>query len=140
MSQEEILNEQEDDLLLKRNLEIRKKLVDKIVGPEMLNVPQDKTEAALLNNLLEGMDRQILARKKIKADEKNTNTLANSTTGLMAELLKKVVPANVMSSVANPSVETPVIPDNLVELTLVPGETDIGIQVGDYNTFMAKHQ
>lgn len=140
MNEEQILNDKDDDELLKRNQEIRKKLVDKIVGPDFSKVPVDKTEATLLNNLLEGMDRQILARKKLKADEKNANTLANSSTGLMAELLKKVMPATLMNQTPNPSIEPPVVPDNLVELTLVPGETDVGIQVGDYNTFMSKQQ
>lgn len=99
---------------------VRRKIVNSLFKEDKL--PGDPVEQATLMKALEGMDRQVLSRAKIRTDDKTGQT-AKQTTSLIAELLMRTSPAGqVRPENAPPRVLTVDTPAP----TLVPGMTDVG--------------
>jgi hypothetical protein len=113
----------EDKRILSKTLEIRERIVDSLLkqGEGPFTVPSDKSDRELLVNMLAGMDKVAVSRSKIAAEENTAKT--NGEISLMvAGILKKVnlSPGQMHN---NP---IPVLPEELSQITLVPGETHIG--------------
>jgi len=102
-------------------------------------IPKDRSEATLLIQALDGMDRSALTQKRIKADEKASDAMAGSA-AIVAKLLNSIGstrPADTVDVVAR---ETPTLGDDIPDPVLVPGETTINPPQLDYDTFMSGFQ
>lgn len=111
----------------------REKIITKLMGDKLDMVPESTRDQMLLVQALDGTDRQVLQRARLKSDNKAANNMA----ALAAELLKQVnvntpppLPAETQARKA------PSIPTELEDIKLVPGETDIGEHGLTYETFM----
>ena len=124
----------EAELLFSRN--IRLELVKQYTSSG--RIPQDPEQAEVLLRALKDMDSSTFTRMKIKSDEKNTTTMANSA-ALVAEALK-TINGNTGRGVTN-AVDTVVqqvqeLPEHLKRQDFIPGEMDQGTQNTTYDAFM----
>lgn len=127
----------EAELLYARN--IRLELVKQYTRNG--KIPQDPEQAEVLLRALKDMDTSTFTRMKIKSDEKNTATMANSA-ALVAEALKSIngnttrgnVPESIATSVGADVVEQ--LPEHLKRTEFIPGEMDQGTQNTTYDAFM----
>lgn len=110
--------DEEARLLSNRN--IRAKLVTALVGEgDDVKLPGEKEDKSLLIQLLDGMDREIMTRGRMKAASKEASQFANAAAMVANSLLKhKVGPP------ANRAVE---LPSSIPEVEAVPGEKDDGM-------------
>lgn len=131
MSDQTELMEQKDQARLEFGLELRGNIVREIVrkaGPT--GIPTDKEDRELLMRAIEGSDRTILAKAKIKSDDKNGKSQA-AAAAMIGNFLSK------MNGPLNHTVRStnPVLEDD--SITPVPGETDIGVKAFTYAEIMA---
>lgn len=101
--------------------------------------PKDKEERDHLKELLNGLDKSALTRKRIKADEGAAGALANGA-NLVAELLTKMSGRRHTQDISDAvEVQPPVLGDEVPPPVLVPGEIDTSPEVLNYDSFMARH-
>lgn len=121
----------EDERRLEFTLSIREDIVSKLMAK---GIPEDKSYQSLLVSTLDGMDRTILSRARIKSDNKISDSNAQAA-GLIATLLGKIDTRTLKSTTAQR--EIPVL-ENDPSFDMVIGETDLGTQTGNFDTFMKK--
>jgi hypothetical protein len=114
----------------------RKKLVE--VMTENNTMPADKGDRMVLLAALSDMDKVSLTKMKIKSEDKNA-ILAGKSSQAIAELLSKVVPKQFQHK-AIPESVFPVLSDDLPPIELVDGETTLGTQSGNYESFNKKFE
>ena len=123
--------DQQKMLLLTQNA--RQRIIEKLMGENLDKVPESTREQILLTSTLDGMDRLVLARARLKSDNKAANNMAV----LAAEILKKI---NVNTPPPLPlegeSRKVPELPPEASDIELVPGEMDTGVKELTYETFM----
>ena len=82
----------EDQLILDQNIQLRQTLISKLTKGG--DIPGQSGDKILLLGLLDGTDRAILSRAKIKAEEKSTESMAQ-TRAMVANLLLDIRPNTV---------------------------------------------
>jgi len=118
------VNELEDKRRLNLTLNIRENLISGLlVGGKL---PEDKSSRETLVKLLDGMDRTVLAKTKIKSDEKIANDQKQAA-ALISEVLYKVE-ANRSSTRTN----VPELPEEIIINDIVPGEASLKIESFNY--------
>lgn len=117
----------EDKARLEFTLNTRKALIDKLIG-KTCEVPENSADKALLVSALDGIDRTVLAKTKIKSDERSAKG-QQQTAQMISELLLRV-----HHTTSGPRVE-PLAENDYKLDDLVAGETDIGEQALNYETF-----
>jgi len=86
--------------------------------------PAHTSDKVLLLGLLDGADRSVFTRAKLKADRmKDENT--QSVLKVTAELLRSI---NTRTYRPNANMGDRILPESVVEREFVPGELDIGIE------------
>jgi hypothetical protein len=101
--------------------------------------PKDKEERDHLKELLAGLDKSALTRKRIKVDEGGNAALANGA-GLVAELLTKMSARRPTVDISDAAmVQPPVLGEDVPPPVLVPGEIDTAPEALNYDSFMARH-
>jgi len=129
----------DDDQALAFTQKARRKIVSKIL--EKGEIPEDKGEQIMLLQALDGMDRAALGNKRIKADEKASDALGDSS-ALIAQMLTqmagnvKLAKSEDIVDVEAKDITAPALPDTIPDPILVPGETTIGAPQLDYDSFM----
>lgn len=129
---EEIANMTDDDVLkLTRKLRIQT-IRDLHKNGALSGENSDRN---LFVSMINGLDSQAINNKKIVTDQRTSAGNA----ALIAEIISKVSPANFAAMGAGQVVDvsTKVVPDGVIELDLVPGETDINPPQLDFNSFVA---
>ncbi len=117
-----------DENRIERTLTIREKLIDLL---QEEGVPTDKADKTMLIQLLDGMDRTVLAKSKLKSDAKS-NKEQTEMTRLVAEVLTKT------RLDANRRRDMPVELDHDQDIDdLVEGELAIGNVDITYDQFMS---
>lgn len=134
---------QSDEESLNYTQTIRFRVVEDLVAGG--KIPNDPKDRAQLLATLDGMDRQVLTKQKIKIEEK-----AADADRLAAQVLATVVAQTkgrspferpviegevIQRQLTAPALDTSKIP----KFTPVPGETDVGIADMNCETFMAKY-
>lgn len=117
------------DLADKQRIELTLQTREKIIRGLTANgaIPADKDDRDLLMKALDGMDRTVLTKTKIKSDD-NANQNAAASAKLVANVLMQAALAQRGTRV------DPVVLDNDVKVTdLVEGETHIGVQTFKYD-------
>lgn len=101
-------------------------------------LPEDPKMAKLALDVLDGMDRAALGRKRIKVEEK-ANQNQEQAAALIAEVLNKVGSYRAPALPQGTIIDVPKLGNDVPEPELVPGETsDIGSQSETYETFTAR--
>lgn len=118
----------EDQQAIEFAQKVRKEAIKELVSQGA--VPKNPADKVLLLGLLDGTDRSVLARARLKADENSSKNQA-AIQAMMAEAL------NNMPQVQRRAVGTVLQLPNTYEITdIVPGETDIQTEALTYDTFM----
>lgn len=131
---ESLVLENEDDILAYTHNH-RKEIVKAMTAD---GVPKDNADISLLLGALKDMDQSALTRKRIKSEEKVANLEAQSAELFSTLLVKGQIKGLYETDVIENRV-IPVLGDDMPPLTLVPGETDVGVSVETYDTFMERH-
>lgn len=124
--------EQEDQNRINKTLSIREKIIDKLTSSAD-GFPSDKDDRAFLLANLDGLERVVMNKAKIKADDK-TNQNNQKTASMIAHLLTKVTVFKKQDSQCRQ--EEPELPAELSLIQVNPGEMDQGVQTLDYDTFV----
>ena len=98
-------------------------------------LPEDVKETKIVAQLLDGMDKQALGKKRIRLDEKVVDTQAGAA-AIMANILSMAAgqkPFIVQNAVAR---EVPVLGSDVPAPVLVEGEISTAPYVQDFDTFM----
>lgn len=128
-----ILNE-DAELLFVRNIRLE------AIRQSMANgkIPSDPDQAEVLVKLLKDMDQSALTRKKLKAEQEQSQQLGDMTS-VVAELLKNL---NGQSGLINPeenkNKQIEEIPEDKEVKDLLPGELEQGIVNDNYENFMQR--
>lgn len=119
-----------DEQRLEKSLQAREAIVAELM--EHQSVPRFKDDKILLIQALDGLDRTILARAKLKSDV-NAQKDQKEITKMIAEVLMK-------TRTNNATVRTePISLDDSIRVTdLVEGETEIGVIELSYDQFMGE--
>lgn len=99
---------------------IRLQLINKLTN-DGVSVPDGSADKVLLGNILDGVDRQVLSRAKLRSDKEDARNNQNDLR-VLAEALKTMDTRN-YRPVASP--EQRRIPLTMEHRTFVPGEMDI---------------
>jgi hypothetical protein len=101
-------------------------------------VPGDNSDRSLLTSMLDGLDRQAVGIKRIKAEEKAASGMSEAS-ALAAQLLKEAGRTRIGGDdvVDVPVREVPTLGDDVPRPQLVPGETDISPRQSNYEEFAA---
>lgn len=131
------LDHLDEDLDYARN--IRKKYVGVLVakGDALLDDPE---KFGMLNDLLTGLDKSSLARKKIRVE-----SAAQQTNAQAAAIIAQLLSGHDVTLIGNgPGSRDPAIverlPDRPGAIEFVPGELDQGVIPIDYNAFVLTAQ
>ncbi len=112
----------DDDNRLNRNQRIRDNAISFLAGSNFL--PDNKEDRDLLVTLLNDSDRSVFTKRRLKSDDKKSDvTLAIINAGV--ELLKNIKPSDFGNDLKEPLV----LPVDLSNVSVNPGEIDIGGQV-----------
>jgi len=114
--------ETEDRLILEECVRIRR---DMITATTKDGIPKDEEDRALLVQALNGLEKVALSRAKFKNDEQS-NSNVSLANGLIAKMLN--------STLVHPEVagKHRVLEEVTGDITIVPGETEIGVISFDY--------
>jgi len=130
----ELFSEQ-DTLDINYTNSVRKDLVKKLIKDTIV-VPEDKSDKIMLLGLLDGIDRNILSRAKIKVDKK-----AADNSGAVADMVSQalsLIPNNILNK--NPDIQAPVLTDDIPLPVLVEGETTVGNYPISIDEFMQQNK
>lgn len=117
----------EDKARLELTLRVRENAIRELTKTGKL--PEDKMDRAFLVQMLDGMDRTVLTRTKIKTDDQAAKSQADSAK-LIADALLRVETRRATGRVI------PVETIELPAIEVVEGETSIGVQTFKYDEIM----
>jgi len=109
----------EDKRVLDENRQLRRRLISLLTEGDKL--PEDKSDKAMLINLMNGLDSEIIGRTRLKVAAKADQNTTNLTS-LVAQALMQYRPdqhEEILPRVLE-------LPSELKIDDMVPGETDIG--------------
>ena len=109
----------DDKRILDENRKLRRKLISLLTDGDKL--PEDKSDKAMLINLMNGLDSEIISRARLKVSAKANETTSNLTS-LVAQALMQYRPDQ-HEEHAPRILE---LPSDITIEDLVPGEMDIG--------------
>lgn len=109
----------DDKRVLDENRKLRRKLISLLTDGDKL--PEDKSDKAMLINLMNGLDSEIISRARLKVSAKANETTSNLTS-LVAQALMQYRPDQ-HEEHAPRILE---LPSDITIEDLVPGEMDIG--------------
>ena len=122
-----------DKRLLDLTMRKREEIINSLTNKG--SVPEDKADKVLLVSILDGIDRTILTKSRIKADTKIADSNAIATS-LIANILSSITSKNVIVKDANREIPTLTTID--VGVTFIEGEMDTGIQNNNFESFISK--
>lgn len=111
--------EAEDLLALQTSARVRACLINKLTA-NGTKIPEDKSDKVFLLGLMDGADKQVFNKVKVKQVDKANETAA-LTGGEIAAILRQVT-----APVRRPRAANLTEPEGVVFRPLVPGEIEIG--------------
>lgn len=127
MSTNNIL-EMEDARLINKGLAIREQIIDKLFVNNTL--PSNEEDRELLMRSIEGIDKTVLSKTKIKVEKDNSKS-TQETAKMMADILSRVTVKNLQSRK-----DIPALPKEVVVQNPIEGEKEIGTNNTTYEEFM----
>jgi hypothetical protein len=124
-----------EDLDLDYTRALRRTFVDKLVAEG--KVTDDPDKFTMFKELLNGLDKAALGRKKIKSDEKIADKEAEAA-AMIATLLNRpdIKTFGIIDGVTREVI--PMLPEPEFEIEILPGEMDISPVLEDFHTFNAR--
>lgn len=132
-----------DDDILKFSQRIRKKVVNHLTGNGE-KMPDDPKEQMVLLATLSDMDRQALTKKRIAGDNANAESDRQASVAIASMYAQLGTRSPFEVKDAKPidgesrEAKVPSVPDKLADVTLVPGELDVGIASLEYRDIVEK--
>lgn len=120
----------EDQARLEFTINTRRRIIRELY-PDDGKIPHDRADKELLISALDGMDRTVLGRSKLKLDAANSKQ-QEQTSKLISEILLSVT----SKPTSPPRNSAPALPNTVPEPKLVPGEADIGMIDLNYDDFI----
>jgi hypothetical protein len=123
---------EDDAAILQHTKAVRLKIVDHFIGDDRA-MPRTQGEWAALHQALDGLDRTVFTKAKLKSDEQSQQQRQQ-----VLDIVTAVLQRTDGQSMVLP-VRTEVLPDlsSDFEVVPVPGEMDIGLHDLTYEQFMA---
>lgn len=124
----------DDDKILNENQKIRKEIITTITK---YGIPEDKDSQYVLLTTLKDMDKQVVDKKRLSIDDKNSNialTVAKAV-NTITELFEHEDPFKRQSNGVVPILDKEKVP----EYTPALGEMEQGISNETYENFMSIH-
>lgn len=121
MSEESVINQ----AILVRTINMREKLLNKIIDNDKIN--NEDREFAV--KLLDGLDRSTLSFMKIKSDEKMSDNQQTAAKNIVADILSNLTIKKQSSS----DIRELTLSDEHIIHDVVKGEAFIGIEEISYN-------
>ncbi len=119
-------------LLLDYSITTREQIIRSLVADG--KAPEKSSDKVLLTQLLDGMDRAIHTKAKLKIDSSTTQQ-QEQTTAMLGELLRRIDPKDYVSH--NHAVNSNRdIPSTIIVTDRLPGEMDIAPAQLTYETFI----
>lgn len=115
---------------------VRESLVKEIVT-DKIKIPEERGNKELLVSLLDGMERTVFNKAKIKTDKKAADN-ASEASALIANVLKSMPSLSSLQSNHQVGAKIPELPNTLEKPALIEGETAVGSQSQNIDEFMAK--
>ncbi len=126
-----------DKRRLELTLSVREQIITQLTEK---GLPDEKEDRQFLMTALDGMDRTVLSKARIKADE-NANQTQQQTTQLIAGLLSKVsANAGVQIISEQTRRELPELDRDITVTDSIEGETNVGVSEENYQTFNNKFE
>ena len=117
-----------DQSRLERSLAARETIIATLMSDGRL--PYNKDDKIMLIQALDGLDRTVLSKAKLKSDDQNAKS-QRDTAKMIADVLSRVSTASLTRT------GVPSLPSDIVIDDLVPGETSLGLQDLTYDEFDA---
>lgn len=127
MSVNQLLDEK-DTTRLELTLQTRENIVHKMLED---GIPEAEEDRAFLLKAMDGLDRVILTKARIKSDD---TAVQNQRT--VAKLIADILVRSEVKDGSTKRLESPVLESSIVADNVVEGETDIGVHNFSYDTFM----
>lgn len=123
----------EENEILTENRRLRQMLIGILTKDETgkTRVPGSTSDKVLLDSLLNGVDKEITTRAKLRVATKANDTTANLLALATSALTSHKVPAR---RHATPEERT--MPDNIVVDNPIAGETTIGVKTFELNDIL----
>lgn len=119
-----------DAARLEHTLQTRENIIHQLMADGEL--PDDKSDRAMLIAMLDGIDRTVLSKAKIKSDDTAAKS-QQQTARMVANVLTRMASTPEISH-AN---VLPVLPASITLNNTVPGELEIGHHETTYEEFLA---
>lgn len=119
----------EDQGRLEFTLNTRRRIADTMLKN---GIPEDKEDRQLLMSALDGMDRTVLGRARIKSED-SANQSNQQTANMVAMLLTRITPRNISFNGERQTV--PTLDESIQLDSVVEGETEIKPKQITYDTF-----
>jgi len=120
----------EEARLINKGLKIREQIVDALFVDN--KIPSSEEDRELLMRAIEGSDRTILGKAKLKVDKDNSNN-SQEVAKVMASILSKVTVKN-----AQKDKQPPELPKDIKVTDVIDGEKTIGVENLNYDDIMNK--
>lgn len=135
MSEQKIFDVDDQRRLMKTQ-QIRENIIDELTEK---GIPDCKEDRQMLMAALDGMDRGVFSKAKIKADATAGNS-QQQTAALVSALLTHISAKPPSPPIEGVHVVVPTLPNNITVTDGVPGEKDIGLDEQTYDTFIQKFE
>ena len=122
--------ELEDLRILQKTQQIREMAIN-IMTKNGTDIPSGKGQLEFLTQTLNGLDDQVIKRKRLKIEDKKADN-ESAIADLIEQALSQMPTMTPTTKTIN-TIDIPV--EKLLERPLVPGETDISISGLDYDSF-----
>jgi len=120
----------DDRKILARTQAARLSIVDHFMS-ESGNAPRNQGEWSALNQALDGLDRNIFTKAKLKSDEENSQHRQQ-----ILEMVTSVLQQTQVVLTQAPPIRIEPLLDASHTVETVPGETDIGLHEMTYDGFI----
>ena len=128
-------NQIEGNARLEFTLDIREKMVRELTSSGV--IPADNANKALLISALDGMDRTVLSRAKVKVAEK-TNDLSTQANSLIAKLLTQVRPKQISENNYDVNIKPLSLDSSISKPDTIEGEMVIGTTSETFDEFTTR--
>ena len=121
---------QQDEQRLEKTLLVRETIIDQLIKDKP--IPDDADDRKLLIAALDGLDRAVLSKAKVKIEESNAQTSAQHT-AVVSNFLKQLRVQEIVNNSSNASERS--LPHHIRPEHVVEGEMDIGISDMTFDSF-----
>lgn len=137
----EVIPASDNDEVLAFTQNMRRRIVNKLVGVHPEDMPTDSKDIGALNQTLDSMDRQALVLRRLAQDKKR-NDDDRSAAVMIAQINqmtgKGENPFRIGENPVTPSTDPDDAYNQVAEREIMPGENYVGIEDDSYDKFIER--